>query len=222
MTAHSPIVYLVDDEDGMIRALQRLLRAEGYDPRGFTSANEFLGAYRHRPEVDCCLILDVEMPGWDGLQLQERLTNEGVLVPIVFLSGHSDIPISVRAMKAGAVDFLTKPVESHQLLASVRSALARCGEQRSLSEFARRLPLLTPREREVLEHVVTGKLNKQIAGDLGTGEQNIKIHRGRMMQKLRVESLAELVRVTAKLGIGAGGAGHDSREVIAGSGQLGA
>lgn len=202
MTSRSPMVYVVDDEEGMVRALERLLRAEGYEARGFTSAADFLEAYRHRPGIDCCLVLDVAMPGLDGLRLQELLTNGGVLVPIVFLSGHADIPISVRAMKAGAIDFLTKPVEGHLLLNSVRAALVKAGEQRRLGEFARRLPLLTPREREVLEHVVTGKLNKQIAGELGTGEQNIKIHRGRMMQKLGVESLAELVRFTAQLGIG--------------------
>lgn len=200
MTAASAIVYVVDDEEAMIRALQRLLGAEGYRVRGFGSALEFLDAYR--PGEPACLILDVAMPGLDGLNLQERLSHEGLLVPIVFLSGHADIPISVRAMKGGAVDFLTKPVESEALLRAVRAALGRAEEQRSLAVFSQRLSRLTPREREVLELVVTGKLNKQIAADLGTGEQNIKIHRGRVMHKLGVESLAELVRFAERLGIG--------------------
>jgi FixJ family two-component response regulator len=147
-------------------------------------------------------VLDVAMPGWDGPHLQKRLMEDGVLVPIVFLSGHADIPTSVRAMKTGAVDFLTKPVESETLLRAVRAGLARSREQREMADFSRRLSLLTPREREVLEHVVAGQLNKQIAADLGTGEQNIKIHRGRVMRKMGVESLAELVRGMVKLGLG--------------------
>lgn len=202
MNAPTPIVYVVDDEEGILRALQRLLRAEGYEVRSFRSALDFLDVYR--PGSDSCLILDVAMPGLDGLKLQDRLSREGILVPIVFLSGHADIPVSVRAMKGGAVDFLTKPVESESLLGAVRTALRRAREQRALAAFSRRLPSLTPREREVLDHVVAGKLNKQIAADLGTGEQNIKIHRSRVMHKLGVESLAELVRNTENLGLGRG------------------
>jgi FixJ family two-component response regulator len=200
MNARESLVYVVDDEPGMIKALQRLLRGEGFEVRGFTSARAFLEAYQ--PGLDCCLVLDVAMPDLNGLNLQARLTHDGILVPIVFLSGHADIPISVQAMKAGAIDFLTKPVEADQLLRAVRAALVRAGEQRSLAAFSSRLPLLTPREREVLHHVVEGKLNKQIAADLGTGEQNIKIHRARVMRKMGVESLADLVRATEKLGIG--------------------
>jgi FixJ family two-component response regulator len=199
MNAQPAIIYVVDDEEAMIRALQRLLRAEGYEVRGFRSALEFLEGFH--PGDDSCLLLDVAMPGLDGLNLQERLSHEGILLPIVFLSGYADIPITVKAMKGGAVDFLTKPVEREPLLRAVRAALARAADQRALAAFARRLSLLTPREREVLTHVVTGKLNKQIAADLGTGEQNIKIHRGRVMHKLGVESLAELVRRTERLGL---------------------
>jgi FixJ family two-component response regulator len=208
MNAQPSRVYLVDDEEAMVRALQRLLRAEGYEVIGFRSALEFLDAYR--PGGVCCLVLDVSMPGLDGLNLQDRLSHDGILLPIVFLSGHADIPISVRAMKGGAVDFLTKPVEREPLLRAVRAALVRAADQRALACFSSRLSRLTPREREVLEHVVTGKLNKQIAADLGTGEQNIKIHRGRVMQKLGVASLAELVRRMERLGIG-GARLEDSR-----------
>lgn len=195
-------IYVVDDEARMVRALERVLAAEGLAVKGFVSALEFLEAFR--PCGDCCLVLDVAMPGLDGPRLQERLTEDGILVPIVFLSGQADIPTSVRAMKAGAVDFLTKPVESEVLVRAVRAGLVRCREQRELADFSRRLPLLTPREREVLEHVVAGQLNKQIAADLGTGEQNIKIHRGRVMRKLGVESLAQLVRGMVMLGLSDG------------------
>jgi FixJ family two-component response regulator len=130
------------------------------------------------------------MPGLDGLRLQRRLTHNGILLPIVFLTGHGDIPMSVRAMKAGAVDFLTKPVKDTDLLRAVNAALARAAEQREAATISARLTLLTPREREVMKHVIAGKLNKQIASDLGTGEQNIKIHRGRMMAKMGLESVA--------------------------------
>jgi FixJ family two-component response regulator len=194
------IVYLLDDEPGMVKAATRLLRARGFEVEGFTSAAGFLRAYR--PGSDSCLILDVAMPGLDGLRLQRRLTHNGILLPIVFLTGHGDIPMSVRAMKAGAVDFLTKPVKDVDLLRAVSAALARAAEQREAAAISARLTLLTPREREVMEHVIAGKLNKQIASDLGTGEQNIKIHRGRMMHKMGLESVADLVRIAEKLGIG--------------------
>ncbi len=200
MSNPTRIVYLLDDEPGMVRAVTRLLRARGFEVEGFTSAASFLEAYR--PGSDSCLILDVAMPGLDGLRLQRRLTHNGILLPIVFLTGHGDIPMSVRAMKAGAVDFLTKPVKDTDLLRAVSAALARAAEQREAATISARLTLLTPREREVMEHVIAGKLNKQIASDLGTGEQNIKIHRGRMMHKMGLESVADLVRIAEKLGIG--------------------
>ena len=200
MSNPTRIVYLLDDEPGMVRAVTRLLRARGFEVEGFTSAASFLEAYR--PGSDSCLILDVAMPGLDGLRLQRRLTHNGILLPIVFLTGRGDIPTSVRAMKAGAVDFLTKPVKDTDLLRAVNAALARAAEQREAATISARLTLLTPREREVMEHVIAGKRNKQIASDLGTGEQNIKIHRGRMMHKMGLESVADLVRIAEKLGIG--------------------
>jgi len=197
------LVYILDDEDRMVKALTRLLRAEGFMVQGFTTSAGFLEAFE--PGLESCLVLDVAMPGLGGLDLQKRLTHEGILLPIVFLTGHGDIPTSVRAMKAGAVDFLTKPVNDTDLLHAVRAALVRAAGQGAAAAASRRLARLTPREREVMEHVVTGKLNKQVAADLGTGEQNIKVHRARVMQKMEVESLADLVRVVDKLGIGRNG-----------------
>jgi len=197
------IVYLLDDEAGLIQALARLLRAEGYTVHGFTTPAALLDAYR--TDVPGCLVLDVAMPGIDGLEFQRRLKLAGLLVPIVFLTGHGDIPMSVRAIKAGAVDFLTKPVDAADLLRSVGAALQRANDQsriiKEAPELSRRLASLTPREREVLRHVITGRLNKQIAADLGTGEQNIKVHRGRVMAKMDVTSVADLVRVAQKLGL---------------------
>src|SRR5881392_148445 len=152
MSNPTGIVYLLDDELGMVKAVTRLLRARGFEVHGFTSPASFLEAYR--PESDSCLILDVAMPELDGLHLQRRLTHEGILLPIVFLTGHGDIPMSVRAMKAGAVDFLTKPVKDVDLLRAVRAALARAAEQREAATISARLTRLTPREREVMEHVI--------------------------------------------------------------------
>ncbi len=195
----NPLIYLLDDEPGMVKALRRLLLAEGYEVSGFTSATAFLKACD--PHRECCLVLDIAMPELDGIHLQHRLTREGILIPIVFLTGHGDIPMSVKAMKAGAVDFLTKPVNAPELLRAVKAGLRRSFDQRATSDFVARLSRLTPREHEVFEHVITGELNKQIASDLGTGEQNIKIHRARVMQKLEVESVAELVRLTERAGL---------------------
>ena len=195
----NPTVYLLDDEPGMVKAVTRLLRARGFEVQGFTTPSSFLDAYR--PGSDSCLVLDVAMPELDGLHLQRRLTHDGILLPIVFLTGHGDIPMSVRAMKAGAVDFLTKPVKDTDLLRAVRAALVRAAEQHEIAVISGRLSRLTPREREVMKHVIAGKLNKQIAFDLGTGEQNIKIHRGRVMHKMGIESVADLVRIAEKLGI---------------------
>ncbi|MFN0129323.1 MAG: response regulator transcription factor [Verrucomicrobiales bacterium] len=203
MTGQSGIVYVLDDEPELVKALVRLLRAKHYDARGFTSVRDFLHACR--PEEIACLVLDVAMPELDGLALQRRLTHHGILIPIVFLTGHGDIPMSVRAIKAGAIDFLTKPVNATALIGAVKTALhqavARRHEIAETAMFASRLATLTPRERQVMEHVVAGKLNKQIADDLGTGEQNIKLHRMRVMKKMRVASLAELVRAAERLGI---------------------
>jgi len=195
----NPTVYLLDDEPGMVKAVTRLLRARGFEVQGFTTPSSFLDAYR--PGSDSCLVLDVAMPELDGLHLQRRLTHDGILLPIVFLTGHGDIPMSVRAMKAGAVDFLTKPVKDTDLLRAVRAALVRAAEQHEIAVISARLSHLTRREREVMKHVIAGKLNKQIAFDLGTGEQNIKIHRGRVMHKMGIASVADLVRIAEKLGI---------------------
>jgi len=203
VSAGGDTVYLLDDEPGMLKALTRLLQAEGYTVRAFTSAKSFLESYQ--PEALSCLVLDVAMPELDGLELQERLTRAGILLPIVFLTGHGDIPMSVQAIKAGAVDFLTKPVKDVDLLRAVRAALQRAAEQRELimetALLHQRYSSLTPREREVMAHVVAGELNKQVAYALGIGEHTVKVHRSRVMEKMGVESLADLVRVTERLGL---------------------
>jgi FixJ family two-component response regulator len=204
MTATEATVFLLDDEPGMLKALARLLKAEGFNVQAFTSARAFLESYS--PETLSCLVLDVAMPELNGLELQEHLMRSGLLLPIVFLTGHGDIPMSVQAIKAGAMDFLTKPVKDADLLRAVRAALQRAIEQRELiSEIAllrRRYSNLTPRESEVMALVVAGQLNKQIAADLGTGEHTIKVHRARVMEKMGVESLADLVRAAERLGQG--------------------
>jgi FixJ family two-component response regulator len=197
-------VYLLDDDPEVLKALSRLLRAEGFPVRAFSSAHEFLAEYR--PDEPACVLLDVAMPEMDGLELQRRLTNTGTVPPIVFLTGRGDIPTSVRAMKSGASDFLTKPVDDVTLLRTVRSALRAAVEQRhAISETAAivaRYHSLTPREREVMAQVVDGMLNKQIAAALGASEKTIKVHRARVMEKMGVESVADLVRAAGKLGLG--------------------
>jgi FixJ family two-component response regulator len=201
--SEEPLVYLLDDEPEVLKALSRLLQAQGFRVRGYTNARELLAEQRHPGPA--CLVLDVAMPGIDGLQVQERLRRGGAVLPIVFLTGHGDIPMSVRAVKAGAEDFVTKPVNAADLLRAIRAALKRAADQQAGSEdlavLHERLATLTPREREVLGHVIAGKRNKQIAADLGTGEQNIKVHRGRLMRKLGVRSVADLVRITERLGV---------------------
>jgi FixJ family two-component response regulator len=203
MSASGGIVYVLDDEPEMVKALARLLRAKRFEVIGFTSVRAFLEAYR--PENYACLLLDVAMPEIDGLELQRHLTHQGILIPIIFVTGHGDIPTSVRAIKAGATDFLTKPVDAAALVQAVRAALqlaeTRCREAAEIAALEARLASLTPRQREVMKHVVAGQLNKQIAFDLGTGEQNIKLHRAQIMKKMGVESLADLVRVAERFGI---------------------
>ena len=199
-----PTVFILDDDPEVVKALTRLLRAKQFEVRGFTSVRTFLEASQLHDTA--CLVLDVAMPELDGLELQQRLTHQGILIPIIFLTGHGDIPMSVRAIKAGATDFLTKPVDVAALVRAVRAALQTAQTRRqtivATAALAARLATLTPREREVMEHVVAGKLNKQIAADLGTGEQNIKLHRSHIMQKMAVESLADLVRAAERLGVG--------------------
>jgi FixJ family two-component response regulator len=196
-------VFLVDDDAGVLKALRRLLRVKGYDARSYASPRDFLT--HHDPTVPGCAVLDVAMPGLDGLALQQALIAEGAPRPIIFLTGKGDIPTSVRAMKAGAIDFLTKPVSDHSLLDAIARAEEQDGRSRhaqaELDAIEARLTSLTPREREVLTHVVAGRLNKQIAADLGTVEKTIKVHRGRMMEKLGVRTIADLVRMAEKAGI---------------------
>ena len=196
-------VYLVDDEPDLRRALERLLRAEGCEVEGFSSAAEFLAQVP--PEAPGCIVLDVAMPGIDGLAMQQRLTASGGLLPIVFLTGHGDIPMSVRAVKAGAVDFLTKPVKGVDLLRAVGAALdlseQRQAQRAELSDLQARAAQLTPREREVFGHVIAGRLNKIIADRIGTTEQTVKVHRARVMDKMGAESVADLVRIGQRIGI---------------------
>jgi len=196
-------VYVVDDEPAVRKALWRLLRSAGIEVSTFGSAEEFLGALDGEPAG--CAILDVAMPGLDGLALQAALASRGIDLPVLFLTGRGDIPMSVRAMKAGASDFLTKPVDGKALVAAVRRALERgrsVGRTRQEdSEIRRRLASLTPRQREVLEGVVAGKLNKQIAADLGLSEKTVKIHRGRVMSKMAASSVPELVRFADRAGL---------------------
>ena len=204
MTApHGRTVFVVDDYTPVRKAISRLLRAAGFVVVTFASAEEFLTQYD--PQASGCLVLDLAMPVVSGLELQKILAEKGSLLPIIFLTAHGDIPKSVQAMKHGAIDFLTKPVNDEDLLAAVRLAIekdrALRQEQAELSDIRARLSTLTPREREVLEYVVAGKLNKEIAGDLGTVEQTIKIHRAHVMQKMKVHSVAELVRLTERCGI---------------------
>ncbi len=204
MSAPARTVYVLDDEPEMVKALSRLLRAKSFEVRGFVSVVEFLKNYD--PQQTACLVLDVAMPDLDGLELQRHLIQQEVPLPIIFLTGHGDIPMSVRAIKAGATDFLTKPVDAVALIGAVRVALQVAETRRQafsdLEGLMTRLASLTPREREVMEHVVAGQLNKQIAADLGTGEQNIKLHRAHIMEKMGVESLADLVRAAERLGLG--------------------
>lgn len=200
----SPTVFVVDDEAPVRNALSRLLRATGFAVAAFPSPAEFLAEYDpHKPG---CLVLDLMMPVFDGIELQRALARKGSILPIIFLTGHGNIPQSVQAMKHGAVDFLTKPVNDENLLAAIRAAIEKDEisrqEQNELSEIRARLATLTSREREVLEYVVTGKLNKQIAHNLGVVEKTIKVHRARVMTKMGVQSVAELVRLTERCGIG--------------------
>jgi FixJ family two-component response regulator len=198
-----PTVFLIDDAAPVRDALSRLLRAHRFAVAAFASPKEFLE--HHNPDTPGCLVLDLKMRG-NGFGLQRTLQEKGSPLPIIFLTGHGDVPKSVQALKGGASDFLTKPVNDEDLLAAVRVAIERDlvlrREQAELTEIRARLATLTPREREVLEFVVAGKLNKQIAGDLGTVEQTVKVHRARVMEKMRVQSVAELVRLTERCEIG--------------------
>ena len=195
------VVHLVDDDESLRNAVARLLRAAGYTVHASASAAEFLIAPKTLGPA--CAVLDVRMPGLNGLELQDVLGRMEEPLPVVFLTGHGDVPMSVRAMRAGAVDFLLKPVERDALLGAVRNAIARDVERRAkgaiLGDLRSRYAALTAREREVFARVVAGKLNKQIAADLGTSERTVKAHRAQVMLKMRVASVADLVRAAEQL-----------------------
>jgi FixJ family two-component response regulator len=196
-------VFIVDDDASVLKALSRVLRAKRYDVRPYSSPQTFIAD--HDPTVPGCAVLDVAMPGLNGLELQQALTIGGSHRPVIFITGKADIPTSVHAMRAGAVDFLTKPVNPKRLLEAIGRAEEDDSKSRRIrSELAlieAKIASLTPREREVLTHVVAGRLNKQIAYDLGTVEKTIKVHRSRMMGKLGLQTIADLVRMTEKAGI---------------------
>jgi FixJ family two-component response regulator len=198
-----PTVFIVDDDPAVLKSLSRLLRSAGLTVAAFSSPRAFLA--RHVPESPGCLVLDVAMPELNGLELQQALISSGHELAIVFLTGHGDIPMSVKAMKSGAMDFLTKPVNDDDLLAAVHVAIERDRAQRKeraeVAEILKLLATLTPREREVLDHLLTGQLNKQIASDLGTAEKTIKVHRARVMEKMKVQSIAELVHLAERAAI---------------------
>jgi FixJ family two-component response regulator len=203
MTDAALTVFLVDDDAGVLKGLSRLLRARGYDVQAFCSPQAFLAG--HDASIPGCAVFDVSMPGLDGLELQHALSAGGSQRPVIFLTGKGDIPTSVRAMRAGAIDFLTKPVNDDDLLAAIARAVKQDADTRhasaELDSINARFAILTPREREVMTHVIAGRLNKQIAGDLGTVEKTIKVHRGRVMEKLGVRSVADLVRLAEKAGV---------------------
>lgn len=194
-------VFVVDDDASLREALGSLIRSAGLRVETFASAQEFLAGLRR--EEPCCLVLDVKLPGLSGLDLQARLAKVGMQIPIVFITGHGDIPTSVRAMKAGAVEFLTKPFRGRDLLKAIRQGIQRddaARQQRGeLGELLGRYKSLTPREREVMKWVVSGLSNKQVAGELGTSESTIKVHRGQVMHKMQADSLPDLVRMFERL-----------------------
>ena len=197
------IVFIIDDDPLYRTSSERLVRAVGFDVQSFESARDFLSS--RRPDAPSCLILDVRLPGLSGLDLQRELAEAGVHIPIIFVTGHGDIPMSVQAMKAGAVEFLTKPFRDQVLLDAIRHAIGRdqvARRQRARNaDLRRRYESLNPREREVFKCLVSGMLNKQTADELGTTERTVKFHRGNIMRKMQVKSVAELVRIAEVLGI---------------------
>ncbi|MBI1846218.1 MAG: response regulator transcription factor [Candidatus Rokubacteria bacterium] len=203
MTASAPVVFVVDDDASVRKSLTRLISSAGYAVKTFASARDYLA--HAPPKGPCCLILDVRMPGLTGLELQEALAGAAHRRSIVFITGHGDVSMSVKAMKGGAVDFLTKPFDSKDLLAAIQRAVAKDvrdrGDEAKVSDIQARVRTLTPRETEVFALVVTGMLNKQIGAALGIGEKTVKVHRARVMDKMRAGSVAELVRLADGLGV---------------------
>ena len=204
MTHAEPIVFVVDDDVSIRESLEHLFRCEGWHAETFASASEFLAA--PRPSVPSCLVLDVSMPGLNGLELQKRVANDRPGMPIVFITAHGNIPMSVKAMKAGAVEFLTKPFTEEVLLAAIRQALERSrnvlSSEKKIQALQDDYGALSHREQEVMALVVTGMLNKQVAGELGISEKTVKAHRGQVMQKMKAGSFADLVNMAAALRLG--------------------
>jgi FixJ family two-component response regulator len=202
MTDKDVVIFVIDDDASVRKSLSFLLRSAGYQVETFSSAGEFLS----NASMDCigCIILDVRMRGMTGLELQEHLSRNDHHMPIIFITGHGDIPMSVQAMKKGAVDFLTKPFDDTELIPIVKSSIERFRKEKAelneILDFRRRLKTLTPREHEVFLHVISGLLNKQIADELNIKEHTVKVHRGRVMEKLGVDSVASLVRLGEKAG----------------------
>jgi len=203
MTEVKPTVFIIDDDASVCKSLSRLLRAAGHETETFTSAEQFLK--REHDQGVGCIILDVRMPGLSGMDLQDDLNKADCSMPVIFITGHGNIPMSVQAMKKGAVDFLTKPFDDEELLQAVESALEKDrkakAERAEVHDILKRMERLTPREYEILRYVVTGMMNKQIAANLGIAEKTVKVHRGRIIEKLCVHSVAELVRLAEKVGI---------------------
>ena len=197
MAEERPIVFVVDDDSSMREAVQDLIASVGLEARGFASPREFLEAVR--PDAPACLVLDVRLPGSSGLNFQQELAQAGVLIPVIFITGHGDIPMSVRAIKAGAVEFLTKPFRDQELLDAINAGIERNRAQRRegvvMEDLRQRFAALTPREREIMALVILGRMNKQIASALGVSEVTVKVHRGQIMRKMRAKSLPELVRM---------------------------
>jgi FixJ family two-component response regulator len=201
--AEAPIVFVVDDDPSVRRAIKRLIGSVGLQAEVFASTQEFLRS--KPPDAPSCLVLDIRLPGISGLDFQRELAAANTFIPIIFITAHGDIPMTVRAMKAGAVEFLTKPFRDQDLLDAIHVALeqdrARRQEEAKIATLRKRLQSLTPREREVLPLVVSGLLNKQIAGEIGTSETTVKVHRSQLMRKMGADSLAELVRLAERVGI---------------------